>query len=133
KQPVRVYAMTPFDQLIGPALKAKYPEANIEITPWPTKDQTLAQLHKAAEAVRQLAPKPDLVVIAIPLGVTPPLSDPPEADIDSHSWVLNMALSFGVQEWDVLGITPSVWQSELSDTEWSQEKFSRRMIFAQDL
>lgn len=133
KQPVRVYAMTPVDQWIEPALKAKYPEAAIEVSPWETNKQTLQQLHQSAIGVRKLSPKPDLVVVAIPLEVTPPLSDPPELDIDNHSWVLNFSLSFGVQEWDVLCITPSVWQPELSDTEWSREKFSRRMIFAQDL
>jgi hypothetical protein len=133
KQPVRIYAMTPADQWIGPALKAKYPDAKIEITPWPTKDQTLAQLHEAAKVVRQMSPKPDLVVVAIPLEVTPPLSKPMEADIDHHSWVLNLALSFGVQDWDVLGISPSVLQPKLSQADLDREKFSRRMIFAQDL
>jgi lysophospholipase L1-like esterase len=133
KQPVHVYAMTPFDQWIGPALKAKYPEAKIEVSAWPTKDQSLAQLHEAAKSMRQRNPKPDLVVVAIPLEVTPPLSKPSETDIANHSWVLNYALSFGVQEWDVLGISPSVLHPKLSEDQMDRESFSRKMIPAQDL
>lgn len=133
KQPVRVYAMTPFDEWIGPALQAKYPDAQLEIAAWPTKDKSLAELHEAAKEVRGRNPKPDLVVVAIPLEVTPPLSQPPEAGIENHSWTLNFALSFGVQDWDVLAVTPSVLKPELTAAEQDRDAFSRRMIFAQDL
>lgn len=133
QQPVRVHAMTPYDQWITAAIKANYPEARVEVTTWETKDQTLAQLHQSAQKVRELSPKPDLVVVAIPVGVTPKLSQPKEAGIDNHNWVLNYALSFGLQEWDVIAITPAVLSAQLSDEEQDRNRYSRRMIFAQDL
>lgn len=128
-QPIKVYAMTPFDQWIGPALQAAFPNAKVEVTPWKTDGQSLEQLHTAAKEVRGM--KPDLVVVAIPLDVTPPLSKPDEAGIANYSWVMNFALSFGVQEWDVIGVSPSVVHAKLSEAD--KEKFARRLITAQHL
>lgn len=130
-KPVKVYAMTPFDQWIGPALQAAFPNAKVEVTPWKTDGQTLEQLHAAAKEVRGM--KPDLVVVATPLDVTPPLSKPAEADIANYSWVMNFALSFGVQEWDVIGISPSVLHAKLSEADADREQFARRLITAQHL
>lgn len=132
-QPVRVHAMAPYDQWIAAAIKSKYPDAKVEVTAWETKDQTLAQLHESAKKVRELSPKPNLVVVAIPIGATPKLSNPAAADIEHHNWVLNFALSFGIQEWDVIAISPSVLNAKLSDDDQDRDRFSRRMIFAQDL
>ena len=130
-KPVRVLAMEPLDKLIAPALKAVLPEAKIEVQSWPTAGQSLAQIEAAAKAVRN-AP-PDLVLIAVPAAVTPPAPSPPEEAIRSHSWILNWSLSFGRQEWDVVGIAPSVLKVDLTPQEKAADAFSRKMIQAQHL
>ncbi len=131
RQPVRVTAMSPFDQWIGPAIKRVYPTAQVTVTGWPTAGQSLSQLHAAAKKIRTMPA--DLVLIAVPLAVTPPLSQPDEDSIMDHSWILNYSLSFGVQKWDVVGIAPSGLHWPLSAADQDRENFSRRMIFAQDL
>ncbi|MFO0917891.1 MAG: SGNH/GDSL hydrolase family protein [Planctomycetaceae bacterium] len=131
KQPIRVVAMTPFDQWIGPALTQLDPAAQVEIIPLKTSDQTLAQLHEAAQKIRDQ--RPDLVLVAVPLDVTPAFSNPQESAIHDHSWILNNALSFGRQEWDVIGIAPSVLKPPLSDADRDRESFSQAMLRAQDL
>jgi lysophospholipase L1-like esterase len=132
-KPVRVLAMPPYDGWIAAALQAASPDAKIEVTRWETKDQTLNQLHTAAKAIRQMSPRPDLVIVAIPLAITPPLSKPDEAAIADQSWILNYSLSFGVQEWDVIGVSPSLLQAKLTADEQDRDAFCRRMFGAQDL
>jgi lysophospholipase L1-like esterase len=132
-QPVRVYAMSPYDQWIGAALKSLDSKAQVDVMRWETQGKTLSELHDSAKGIRQLAPKPDLVIVAIPLEVTPPLSEPEDPEIRDHSWILNFSLSFGVQEWDVIGVAPSVLHADLSEDGRSRDAFSRKMIVAQDL
>src|SRR5439155_5523619 len=38
-EPIRVLAMPPYDELIGPALKKLVPSARVEVTPWPTAER----------------------------------------------------------------------------------------------
>lgn len=130
-RPVRVLAMPPYDALIGPALRALVPSAQVEVRSWPTAAQTLAEIETAAKAVRQ-AP-PDLVLIAVPLAVTPRVSAPAEAAIRAHGWILNWSLSFGLQEWDVVAIAPAVLGTGLSPAEQESDAFACRQIRAQDL
>ena len=63
-KPIKVLAMPPFDQLIGPALTQLYPGAKVTVSAWPTEGQSLAQLELAAKKVRTMAM--DLVLIAVP-------------------------------------------------------------------
>jgi lysophospholipase L1-like esterase len=130
-RPLRVLAMAPYEKLIGPAIQAVIPSAKVEVKIWPTEGLTLARIEEAAKAVRS-AP-PDLVIVAVPAAVTPPAHAPAEAAISSHSWILNWSLSFGVQEWDVVAIAPSVLKPDLTGTEKASDAFSRRMILAQDV
>ena len=130
---IRILAMTPFDEMIGPTIKSVAPDAKIEVTPWVTADQTLQQLEQSASKIRATQPPYDLVIVAIPLAVTPSRSSPPEAAVRSYSWILNWSLSFGLQQWDVIGITPSVLKATLSAEERHQDDFARQMISAQDL
>jgi acyl-CoA thioesterase I len=130
-KPVRVLAMPPYDRLIGPAFQALVPTARIEVTGWPTVGRTLAQIEEAAKKVR--ATPPDLVLVAVPAAVTPGAEAPPEEAIRAYSWVLNWSLSFGQQEWDVVGIAPSVLQVNLTPDEKSRDEFARCRILAQDL
>jgi hypothetical protein len=71
--------------------------------------------------------------VAIPLELTPPLSSSDETGIANYTWTMNYALSFGVQEWDVIGISPSMWHARLSENDSDREQFARRMIRAQHL
>ena len=128
-KPVRVLAMEPLDKLIAPALVAVLPEAKIEVQSWATSGQSLAQIETAAKEVRN-AP-PDLILIAVPAAVTPPAQSPPEEAIRAHSWILNWSLSFGQQEWDVVGVAPSVLKTHLTPQEEAADSFARQMIKAQ--
>ena len=103
-KPIRVLAMSPFDKLIGPALKRQHPNAMVEVTTWPTDGKSLADLEAAAkQTVRAM--KPDLVVIAVPRTAT---ADSDEQFVNAYSWVMNWSLSFGHQEWDCFVLHPSV-------------------------
>lgn len=130
-EPVKVLAMSPYDQFIEKALRAVAPTAKIEVTAWPTEGQSLAQLDEASKSVRKRAV--DLVLVAVPAAVTPSENPPPEAAISSYTWVLNWSLSFAYQEWDVVGIAPSVLKGADSTAENNAEEFARRLIAAQDL
>ena len=130
-KPVRVLAMPPYDEMIGPALRAVVPAAKVEVKSWPTAGMTLAQIEAAAKSVRKSPP--DLVLIAIPAAITPDVQSPPQEDIRSHSWIFNWSLSFGRQQWDVVGIAPSVLKAALTPEERAKDEFSWRMIRAQDL
>jgi len=130
---IRVLAMTPVDELVAPALQAVLPDAKLEVVPWPTADQSLEQLQQTAAKVRETKPQYDLVIVAVPLGVTPMRGMPEEAGLKSYTWILNNSLSFGLQEWDVIGISPSVFKADLTEAEQKQDDFARQLILAQDL
>lgn len=130
-EPVRVLAMPPFDTLLPQALRSVHPQSKVEVTAWPTAGQTLAQLEEAAKAVRGKGY--DLVVIAIPADVTPGLEAPSEAAISSYSWILNWSLSFGQQEWDVIGVAPGVTTPLSNPGAKAADEFARHMFRAQDL
>jgi hypothetical protein len=127
-KPIRVLAMPPFDKAIGPALKKVEPSATVEVTPWPTDGQSIAQLQQAAKKVRDL--KMDLVIVAVPAGAD---AATPEAFKVSYSWVLNSSLSFANQQWDVIAAPPSTFQTELSAKDRQRDVLIRRLIAAQDL
>ena len=130
-KPVRVLAMPPYDQMIGPALRAVVPSAQVEVKSWPTAGKTLAQVEEAAKSVRKSPP--DLVLIAVPAAITPNAHSPAEEAIRSHTWILNRSLAYGRQQWDVVGISPSVLKTGLTPEQKASDEFSRRMILALDL
>lgn len=127
-EPIKVRAMPPYDAAIETALRAIEPNARLEIQPWRVNGQSLAQLEESAKEVRN--EKPDLVVIAVPVTAD---AETEERRIHSHSWIMNWALSFGLQEWDVLAIPPSVARSDLSRAEREQDRLIRQLIHAQHL
>ncbi len=125
-KPVKVLAMPPFDTLIVSALKQLSPQAVIEVTPWPTEGKTLADLERLAnQTVRTM--KPDLVILAIPAGVTAATD---EEFFRSYSWIMNWSLSFGLQEWDCLVVHPSVVSPSSPDP---HHELIRKLVKAQDL
>lgn len=132
-KPLRVVAMTPFDEPVRAALAAVAPTAKLEIIPWPAAGQSLAQIVEFGGKVRGL--KPDLVVVAIPADATANAGAPQqESAIQGYSATLNAALSFGLQEWDVIGLSPRLAAAApRSAAEQTQDDFARRLIAAQDL
>lgn len=127
-KPVKVLAMPPYDTLIAPAIQRLYPEAVVNVTPWPVEGQTLAQLEESAKKVRSMAQ--DLVLIAVP-GALPVQN--PTAFHKSYAWIMNWSLSFGPQQWDVIVALPSATKPKLNAEEQQHEAFARRLIEAQDL
>jgi hypothetical protein len=102
--------------------------SKIEVTSWTTDGLTLAQLEATAKKVRGM--KMDLVIVAIPATADSPNL---ESRMRSYAWVLNGSLSFGHQQWDVIGIPPSTTKGKLSPEELKLDQFARRLIAAQDL
>ena len=125
---VKILAMPPYDQVIGPALGELFPDAQVEVTVWTTKGKSLAQLEAEAKKVRGM--NMDLVLLAVPSAANGPNW---EARVNSYSWILNSSLSFGKQEWDVVAIPPMVTQNRFSPEEEELNRLALRLIAAQDL
>jgi len=101
-QPVKLVAMPPHDKTLPEALRKEFPNAKIEVTPWPVKDQSLNEIRKWSQKIRKMAP--DLVAISVPPAT---LSQPEKEDfIRDYQWVLNNSFHFGKREWDVLAFLP---------------------------
>ena len=125
-KPVKILAMPPFDAWIGPALKQLSPQATVEVTAWPTAGKSLAELERAAnQTVRAM--KPDLVILAVPAGLT---AASEEEFFRAYSWLMNWSLSFGHQEWDCLVVHPSVVTPGTPDPRY---ELIRRLVKAQEL
>ena len=125
-QPIKVLAMPPFDTLLAPAFKARFPNAALEVTPWPTVGKSLAEIEQSAKTIVR-SMKPDLVVLAVPREATAP-SD--EAYVKSYSWIMNWSLSFGQQEWDCIVVHPTV---AAPGTTHPRDDLVRHLVAAQHL
>jgi len=128
QQPVRVYAMPPFDKLIAPVLKHLDSSAQVEVTTWPTAGQTLADLEQASKGVRKMGV--DLVLIAAPAAVSPEKS---ETSVRSFTWTMNWSLNFGPPTWDCVVISPAVVQPDLNGDDTDRSQLITRLVRAQDL
>jgi len=130
-QVLRVLAMPPADQLLAKAVRGLSPEPKLAIQRWEVEGKTLAEIEASARRVRG-NPEIDLVLVCVPEPVIP-TENPSSSEISSYSWILNHALSFGRQEWDVVVIAPSVLGSRLTADSSAREEFTRRLTRAQDL
>lgn len=128
KEPVKVLAMPPYDKLIEPALKQVDPAAQVDVTPWPTADQRLAEIEEFAKGVRKM--DVDLVMVAVPA-----TADAPSVDqfIRSYSWIMNWSLSFSHQQWDVVAITAQVADPDAAEANAAYRGLATKLIRAQDL
>ncbi len=101
-QPIKLVAMPPYDKVIPEALKKEFPNAKIEVTPWPVKKQSLAEVRKWSQKIRKMSP--NLVIINVPPAT---LAHPNDADfIRDYQWILNNSFHFGKRQWDVLSFLP---------------------------
>lgn len=126
KEPIKVYAMAPFDTLIGPAVRSVVPDAKIEVTSWNVEGKSIAEIEQSAKVVRNR--KPDMVIVAVPISSLDGAAFP-----RSFSWVLNHSLSFGHQEWDCIPVAPRVANPALPADKESWDRLVTRLIRAQDL
>ena len=127
-KPVKVLAMPPYDTLIAPAIQQLYPEAVVNVTPWPVDGKKLGHIEVSAKNVRAM--QPDLVLIAIPASLS---LRAPQSFLNSYSSIMNLSLSFGPQQWDVIVALPSATNSNLTIEEQEREALARRLIEATDL
>lgn len=125
--PIRVLAMPPFDTLIEPALKEISPDADVQVTSWPTAGTTLAEIEADAKA-RVRSQKPDLVLIAVPRAAG---AADDEAYANSYAWIMNWSLNFGAPTWDCVVVHPTVFEPE--NTDGGHDDLIRRLVAAQDL
>ncbi len=102
-QPIHLIAMPPYDQVMADALREQFPNANIQVTPWPTESQTLAEVRVWAQKIRGL--KPDLVVTAVPIAAS---ADCDAQFIDHYEWTLNSSFPFAGRAWDVVPVLPAL-------------------------
>lgn len=126
-KPVRIIAMPPFDKLIDDSLRSVFPDAELNIESWPTMGLSMYQLRKDASH-RIRTQKPDLVLVATPGNA---VAKDREEFFHEQTWIVNYALSFGKQEWDLVVIHPSVAapDSEVSE----RDHWIRSITRAQDL
>ena len=127
-KPVNVLAMPPYDTLIAPAIQRLYPEAIVNVTPWPVDGQKLARFEGSAKKVRAM--QQDLVLIAIPASLS---AKDPESFHKSYCSIMDSSLSFGPQQWDVIVALPSATNPKLTIEEQQHEALARRLIEAKDL
>ncbi len=126
-KPLRVLAMSPVAQSLPQALKTAAPDAEIELTEWPTAGLSLPKLEADAQR-RVRAMKPDLVVIAVPRSAT---AENKEAFAKSFAWVMNWSLNFGLPTWDCVVVHPSVFEAGSEDGPY--DDLIRQLVRAQDL
>ena len=126
QKPLSILAMPPYDTLLTKLLGELAPASTLTMMPWKVVGQSMAQIETAAKGVRDK--KCDLVFIAVPGTAS---ADTTEAFIQSYSWVLNFSLSFGVQEWDVVAVHPSL-ATTLSGEDLERDAWAKHLIRGQD-
>ena len=125
-RPIRVLAMTPYDELIAPVIKEISKTGLVEVTSWNVDGKSIVTLEQESRSLARTL-KPDLVVLAIPRSVA---AKPDEEFVRNFSWVMNWSLSFGLQEWDCIVVHPSVASP---DSKGATDELYRQLVHAQDL
>ena len=136
-EPIRVVAMKPYDDLIGPALQRIFPDARIEVTAWDPAGKSLAEIEEQAKGLgwakyraQPDLPRPDLFVIAVP-AEAPAAND--DQFVHDYTWIMNWSLSFVRPVWDCLVILPSAAQSSQDAAQSAAETLALDVIRGQDL
>jgi lysophospholipase L1-like esterase len=124
KQPVRVLAIPPFDEIAVATLRDVFPEATFEVTRWDVAGKSLHEIELSASALVRPA-KPTLVVIAIPDDAS---AENEESFIHAWTWAMNWSLSFGHREWDCIVVHPNVART---NAEYQHAELVRTLVRAQ--
>lgn len=126
KQPVNLIAVPPYDTIMPKVLRTVYPNALINITPWPTG--TLGEMEQWSKGIRER--KPTLVVVAVPANAQ---SANDETLIRAYNWILSWSLAYGVAAWDSIAVLPSVTQPKLTGDESKRADLARRVVAGRDI
>jgi acyl-CoA thioesterase I len=115
QQPVKLVAMPPYDVMFPAALRTHFPDAVINVVPWPLEGQSVADMAEWAKRIRAM--KPTLVIPAVPATASA-VDD--EQFFRDYEWVLNWSFEFAGRPWDVVPALPRVLQvppDSVSDVE----------------
>lgn len=141
RQPVRVLAMPPYDALIAPALRNRFPDAVVEVTTWQPDAHSLAAIEAQAKETgwwkfrgETALPRRDLVVLAVPSTAQAPTAG---EFFHSYYWIMNWSLSNGNRpaqpDWDCLVVLPSVAEGRMGPDKRLLEEGALDAIGGQDL
>ncbi len=125
--PVKVVAMEPYDKMVEPLLKKRFPDAKLEVVTWPTKGKTLAEIDAWAKHVRGL--KPTLVLFAIPVTAD---AEEVEAFLRPYQWSLAQCLAFSAPQWDFLPITANVTATVPETSKCHHDRLARQIFLGYD-
>ncbi|MCA9039741.1 MAG: SGNH/GDSL hydrolase family protein [Planctomycetaceae bacterium] len=127
-KPVQFVAMPPYDVLVEKLVRHNFPQAKLNIEPWPVANLSLKEIELSADRIR--AVKPDWVIINLPREILPSQN----ADELRHlSWILNKSLSFGQSEWDCLVMSPDLTRSASTNEEKQRGEILHQFVRNQDL
>src|SRR5690606_5191083 len=117
-QPIRLVAMPPYDEWMPAALRRVYPDAEIEVTVWPTGGLSVRKMSNWAVAFREM--KPDLVVTA----ATDAAAGGEVGYVRDYESLLNLSLRFG------RNVVPVLLASDASD---ARVDLTARVVGGKDL
>lgn len=128
-KPVSAIVAEPLADTFRQVVLARYPTAELTITPWPIADNDLATIEKWSQDNRKR--NPDLVILSLP----PPglLVKDEEAYVRSAAWVVNYSLPFGPNGWTALGVATSAWHAEFTAEQQRGEAIFAQVVAAHDL
>ncbi|MCB1235883.1 MAG: SGNH/GDSL hydrolase family protein [Verrucomicrobiae bacterium] len=136
-KPVKIVAMPPFDRLFAGEIRERFPDARLEVTPWPWSgagpvqtggDGWVAGGRAAAKGfAREIRERhPDLVVVAPPASVNAGADE--ALFVADAQWMLNLAFPFGREEWEVVAVLPEVAEPDPSFDPIRREILKRMML-----
>lgn len=124
--PIEILAMPPYDVMLERILRDLAPNSTLKIKPWDVAGKSMAEIEESAKAIRDNPP--DWVFIAVPLEAA---AEDFDAFKRHFTWTMNYALSFGLQEWDVVAVPPS-FIAPVEGASKERDGWSRSLIRAQD-
>ena len=127
KEVVKLVAMPPYDRIVPEQLRRQFPEASFEVTVWPAKDKSVADMAEWAKRIRGL--KPDLVVPAVPMQS---LAADHQQFMPDYEWILNRSFQFAGRPWDVMPVLP-LEPGNASDAQRENLKHSRKIVVGKDI
>ena len=124
---VKMVAMSPYDRIIPDQMRRHFPDAEFEVTVWPTENQSIAEIRDWAKHVR--GSKPNLVIPAVSLTS---LNAPEDTFIPNFEWILNLSFEFGGRPWDVVPVLP-LEMNEASDMQRTNLTNARKIAVGKDI
>ncbi|MEQ9407440.1 MAG: GDSL-type esterase/lipase family protein [Fuerstiella sp.] len=126
-KPVKLVAMPPYDTMLPELLKQHFPDAEFNVTTWPTDGQSVTRLAAWAQRIR--GQQPDLVVPAVPAETT---ADSQDIFIRDYEWVLNYSFQFAGRPWDVVPVLATV-AGKPKDAQRTNLTLARKIITGKDV